>query len=464
MDSEKPSARSLVSAWIWRGQLAAMPGWKAAALGLTRLALVLTRDLAHGQLTLRAMSLVYTTLLSLVPLLALSFSVLKAFGVYNQAEPVLRAFLAPLGASSAEVSRWILKFIDNLNVGVLGSIGLALLVYTVVSLLQKIEESLNFIWHVAELRSFALRFSGYLSVLLVGPVLLFAALGVTSTIGRTEQMRRLLAIEPLGGVAYAAGATLPVFFAIAAFTFVYFFVPNVKVRFGVALTGGTVAGALWQVAAWSFATFVVKSTQYAAIYSSLAIFVLFLLWLYLSWLILLLGASIEFYRQHPEYMIPQQGEPRLSNRMRERVALMAMYLIARAYRDGEAPWTFARLTQRLGVPMHALTAVLGAMQKGGLLVPTALDAPGFVPARELAAITVRQLLDTVRAAGEERFLGPEELPAPAGIESMLRLIDRAAGESVGNLALMDLVARDAQAQAAPPDPAPAPPANGANSR
>ncbi len=404
-----------------------------------RMLVVLARDLIYGQLTLRATGLVYTTLLSFVPLLALSFSVLKAFGVYNQIEALLLGFLAPLGERSAEVSRWIIKFIENMNVGVLGSIGLALLIYTVVSLMQKAEESFNYIWHVSRLRGFARRFSGYMSVLVIGPVLVFAALGIGSGFMGTAPVRQLLAMEPLGGAAYAASKTIPFIMVIGVFTLIYLFGPNTKVRIGAALVGGAVAGALWQGAGWMFAQFAAKSTQYGAIYSSFAILLLFLIWLYINWLVLLLGASIAFYHQHPEYLLLRSGEPRLSNRMRERVALIAMYLIGKAYRDGAPPWTFTALTQRLGVPMHALEIVLSAMQQRGLLTQTSDDPPAYLPARDLEAISLPELLGTVRAAGEEPYLNPDTLLASKEIEPILRQIDQAAGECVRHLTLKDLV-------------------------
>jgi len=121
---------------------------------------------------------------------------------------------------------------------------------------------------------------------------------------------------------------------------------------------------VWYDGERAFAEFARSSTQYAAIYSSFAIFLLFLIWLYLNWLILLLGASIAFYIQNPEYLVLEQGEPRLSNRMRERVALMLMYLIGSTYRDGGTAWTFSDLTQRLGVPTYALQMVLEALDVG----------------------------------------------------------------------------------------------------
>ncbi len=447
MDVRRPAGfKSAVYAAIWSGRFDGRPGWGAVIIRPLRMLLVLMRDLAYGQLTLRATGLVFTTLLSLVPLLALSFSVLKAFGVYNQIDPILLKFLAPLGEKSADVSRWIIKFIENLDVKVLGSIGLAMLIYTVVSLMQKIEESVNFIWHVPQLRSFARRFSGYLSVLLVGPVLIFSIIGITATILAAPQIKRLLAVEPFGGVVYALGQAIPVFFVIAVFVFAYRFAPNTRVRLSAALTGGIVAGMLWQAASWAFAEFARTSTQYAAIYSSFAIFLLFLIWLYLNWLILLLGASIAFYIQNPEYLVLEQGEPRLSNRMRERVALMLMYLIGSTYRDGAAAWTFAGLTQRLGVPSYALQMVLAALEQGGLLLRTGDDPPAYLPSRDLGSIALKDLLFALRTAGEEHYLGPESVPAPAEIEAILARVDLALEEQVRELTLRDLVT-----PASPPD-------------
>ena len=164
---------------VWRRPTEGRPRTQTWLVRLTRLLLVLLRDLTQGQLTLRAMGLVYTTLLSLVPLLALSFSVLKAFGVYNQIRPALLTFLEPLGEKGIEITERVIQFIENINVGVLGSVGLALLLYTAVSLVQKIEESFNFIWHVSRARGIGERFSRYLSALLVGPLLVFSAMGIT---------------------------------------------------------------------------------------------------------------------------------------------------------------------------------------------------------------------------------------------------------------------------------------------
>lgn len=426
---------------VWGAQLETMPPWQAHLLQSLRLFLVVVRDTAQGQLTLRAMSLVYTTLLSLIPLLALAFSILKAFGVYNQIEPMLVNFLAPLGEQGEEIAQRITQFIENLNVGVLGSVGLALLLYIAVSLMQKIEASFNFIWHITQLRSIGQRFSSYLSVLLVGPLLVFSAIGLTASATSVDVVRNVLELEPLGRLFHLIGQTLPYLLVIGAFTFLYIFLPNTRVRLVPALVGGIAGGILWQTAGWAFATFVMTSTRYSAIYSSFAIMVLFMIWIYLSWLILLIGASVAFYVQHPQYLIARGGEPALSIRMRERLALVIMRHIAMRHMAGDPPWNLQELTHTLGVPMHAVQAVLEALERGGLLAESNDDPPGYLPARDLAEIPISNLMDVVRSAGENRFLSPDSLPVPEDIAELIRQLKVSADTTVEGKSLRDLAAQ-----------------------
>ncbi len=442
--------------WSPRGE--ELPPWKLRALRIGRTALVLVQDLARGQLTLHAMSLVYTTLLSIVPLLALSFSVLKAFGVSNQIQPLLLNFLAPLGAKGEEVARRIVGFIDNMNVGVLGAIGLAFLIYTAVSLVQKIEEALYFIWHIPRSRPIGERLSRYLSVLLVGPLLVFSALGITATVMNMDAVRGLLSVGALSGVVEGVSRLVPYVLVIAAFTFVYVFIPNARVRLGAAAIGGVVGGIVWQSAGWLFAVFVASSSRYSAIYSGFAILVLFMIWLYVSWMILLFGASVAFYAQHPEYLYASGGEPRLSNRMRERLALSVMSLVARDFIAGASTASLPTLSRMLGVPMHTLRTLLDALEGEKLVTRTAGEPPSYLPARDPGSISLVEILESVRAAGEARFLSPEHLSVPPVVEGVLERIGDASRIALGSLTLRDLAAGD---NALPDIDAPAPEVRGA---
>jgi membrane protein len=426
---------------LWGVQESPRSPWMAGSLRGLRTVLTLARDLARGRLTLHAMGLVYTTLLSIVPLLALSFSVLKAFGVYNQIQPMLLNFLMPLGENGEEVARRIVQFIEKTNVGVLGTVGLALLVYTSISLMQKIEESLNYIWHIPHPRRLGERFSRYLSVLMVGPILVFSALGITASILHIGLVRDLLAISMLGQTVQIASRLMPYLLVSAAFTFVYVFIPNTRVRMLPAVIGGVVGGIVWQTAGWAFAAFVASSSQYAAIYSSMAILILFMIWLYLSWLILLFGASVAFYVQHPEYLYAKGGEPRLSNRMRERLGLSVTSLIAGRFLAGGRAPSLAEFARLLGVPMHSLQVVLDALERRDLVVQSGDDPPLYLPARDPALISVATVLDTVRAADEERFLSPEGLPVPPPVDDVLDRIHQAVESSVGDMTLRELAAQ-----------------------
>ena len=252
MDQLKRMDRSIREA-IWSERAERLPGRAILVVRLMRLIAVVLRDLLFGQLTLRAMGLVYTTLLSLVPLLAFSFSVLKAFGVHNQLEPMLRQFMRPLGTQGEEVSRHILAFIENLNVGVLGAVGLAFLLYTAVSLVHKTEEAINHIWHVRRARSLGERFSSYVTILLIGPVLVFSAIGLTATVTGSEEVQSFLAVEPVGRLFALGTRLLPYVLVTGAFTFAYVFLPNARMRVGSALAGGITGGVLWQSAGWAFA-------------------------------------------------------------------------------------------------------------------------------------------------------------------------------------------------------------------
>lgn len=419
---------------LWRRQASTASRGMSLAMRVLRIAAVLVRDATQGQLTLRAMSLVYTTLLSLVPLLALSFSVLKAFGVHNQIEPMLRSVLAPLGESSDELTGRIIVFIGNMNVGVLGSVGLALLIYTSLSLIQKVEESFNFIWHIARPRSLGERFSRYLSLLLVGPILVFSTLGITASVINTDIVDRILSLEPFGLIFVGLSRLVPYLLVMGAFTFVYRFIPNTRVWPTAALVGGVTAGIAWQSAGWAFAEFAASSASYTAIYSGFAVLILFMIWLYLSWLILLFGASIAFYYQHPEYLVARAGEPYLANRTRERLALGAMSLVAGNFLGGRPPPSINELAQELYVPAHILALVVDTIEQRGLLVQTAGDPSAYLPARDPASILLREIVETVRSGDEENHLGGD-LPWPSQVEDVIVRIDEAFDSALAGLTL-----------------------------
>ncbi len=432
---------SVIDNALWQHDLSTLPAWQATGIRLLRIFQAIIRDLKGGLLTLRAMSLVYTTLLSLVPLLAVSFSVLKGFGVHNQIEPLLLNMLSPLGSQGAEITTYIIGFVDNIKVGVLGLLGLALLLYTVVSLIQKIEKAFNFTWRISTYRNLAQRFSDYLSVIMVGPVLIFTAMGITAAISNSDILNSLTAIAPLGYLITVIGKLIPYALVIAAFTFIYILVPNTRVHFKSALVGGIISGILWETTGWLFASFVATSSNYTAVYSGFAILMIFMIWLYLSWLILLTGASIAFYHQHPQWVANRQQVLQMSCRLREKTALVAMYKIAKSFHENTAAWDHERLAMEIDIASEALAMVINALLNAGLVTMGGKDGMCYIPAHSLEHIAVKTVLDTVRTAEETPYLSPETINSDTAIEKLISDLDDAALQTLNQMTLRDLITR-----------------------
>jgi membrane protein len=360
-----------------------------------RIIFAVIRDLVNGQISLHAMSLVYTTILSIVPMLALSFSVLKAFNVHDKFTPMLYGFLEPMGEKGLEIHNQILGFVSNMKVGVLGIVGFVLLFYTAISLVQKIERAFNTIWLAPQLRSIGDRFSQYLSVILVGPVLVVAAVSVTASTMNSSLVHSLAAIEPFGSLIIIMTKLMPFIMIIAAFTFFYAMMPNTKVRFASALCGGIVGGSAWQASSLLFTAFVVNSAKYDAIYSGFAVGILLLIWLYMNWLILLLGSSIAFYHQHGNN-ITRNSEFESSPVLLEKVGLEVMVHIGESFEKRLSPITQTELEQRKFVPPVLTRQIINKLLKAKLIVVAGDNADCLVPGRSTDQITVADILNALR--------------------------------------------------------------------
>lgn len=420
--------QSRVERLLWNKESAAEPPLRRALRLPARFVYALTRDLAEGQLTLRAMSLVYTTLLSLVPLLAFSFSVLKGFGVHRQVEPLLYEFLLPLGEHGAQITDQIIAFVENVRGGVLGGIGLALLMFTVISMIQKVEDTFNYIWQVQKSRNLARRFSDYLSVILVGPVLMVTAMGLLATINSSDIMQAIAEVQPFGTLLAVIGRLAPFTLVVVVFAFVYAFVPNTRVRLGAALVGAVLAGAAWTLGGSLFATVIVGSTRYAAIYSSFAIAIFALIWLYLSWLVLLLGAQVAFYVQNPRRLRLGRNRLNISIAQVERLGLGIMQEVVRGFRSGARPG-FDVLAKSLDHPARSLEEITSRLEAAGLLTHT--EEGHFVPGRDPQTITLAEVFAAVR--GEDAAGGDSGVTA---LIAQVRAAEaaRLAGRTINDLA------------------------------
>ena len=412
-----------VEAFIWDSDLKTLDGWRYQAVRLLRILVLTGRDLGRGMLTLRAMGLVYTTLLSFVPLLAVSFSVLKGFGVHNQVEPMLLGLFEPLGEKSAEMTARIVGFVENMKIGVLGALGLGMLIFTVLSLIQKIESALNYTWRLTSTRNLAQRFSNYLSVVMVGPVLVFSAIGITASLKSHAIVGAIEALPYAGDLVQLIGRLLPWVMIIGAFAFVYLLVPNTRVKVKSALYGAIIAGVIWRTTGAVFASFAGGATSYTAIYSGFAILLLFMIWLYLGWLILLIGASISYYHQHPERLIRVEDNGRMSARLRERLALQLMQAIARDHDEpGVDANDAANLAMRLKATEDQVERSLETLLNAGLIVRGDDRKRRYLPAKSIDRIALIDIINAARSADDNGML--DQMQGDEALGELLCDIDR----------------------------------------
>jgi len=400
------------------------------------------RDILRGDLQVRAASLVYSTLLALVPLIAVSFSVLKGFGVQNQMRGFIGNLFPSVGDDKEAIVDQIITFVNNMEVGVLGGVGLVFLFYTVFSLIRKIEMAVNFCWRTYESRSVADGFTRYISILIFGPVLLFGAMTMSASITSEPLYQKVASIPGLASIIDWGGQLLPYGILVLVFSALYYFLPNTWVRIRAALAGGLIAGFLWFLFSMGFARFVAGSGNYVAIYATFATMVIFMLWLFLAWLVLLFGASIAFYAQNPGFanLSLDHENAEISGQARERIAFEVMAHIGNCYIDGRTPPSLIELSEQLNMPIQSVSWVITIMEKSRLVMPTTASPPRYVPGRAPSSIFLRDIVTAVRTAGHEAIratdLARQKDPA---VKDLVSSLDSARQNALGDSTLQDLI-------------------------
>jgi membrane protein len=411
------------------------PPW-GATLRWLRYPAALIRDWLSGDMSIRAMSLAYTTLLSLVPLMVFSFAILKGLGAHADLRLIVHEFFRPVGSAATQLTESVMQFVANMRGELLGSIGLAFLVYTVITTIQKVETSFNFVWRVERRRSFGRRFTEYLTVMILGPILLAVALGLLGSAENSPVARWLRAVAPFAAILEVLGRILPYAIVTLVFTCMYAFIPNIRVQFRAALIGGVTAGIIWALVGKVFTAVIVYSSQLVAVYSGFAIVLTTLIWVYLSWLILLIGAQLAFYVQFPQYLRHGQQTIELTGSDREQVGLSIMYLIGRDYGAGKRYWNAGRLAAELDIPGIALAPVLARLERAGLIVATEEEL--FVPGRDPEGILLADIVDAVRTLQIGRLT--IEIHGVTAAAQVMDELKTAVRERLGAQSLKDLIA------------------------
>lgn len=425
----------MIPDWVWRDgddQVGDLTAGRLLFRRAVRIQLAVIRDIGVGQHGLYAASLVYTTLLALAPLLALSFSMIKGFGGADTLEPFLRSILAPLGDQGVSLIPRIIEFVNNINVGVLGAVGLAFLIISVLSLMQKVEASFNYIWRVATPRGLGTRIRDHLSVLLIGPLFIFLSMGMTASLRYENTLGRWIGIDGLDTVATQLLALVPWLLFTLAFTALYIFMPNTRVRFVPAFIAGALTALGWKVLGLVFSLFVAQSANYAAIYSAFAALVLLMLWLYMAWLLVLAGSSVAYYLQYPDNM--RLGAPaglRPLAEDRGLALLIAAEISRRFYADPQGNTQTRALAMAWHIPTTLADSVLARLSAAGIVLNT---QQGYMPARPFEMLTVAAFIELVENAGE----AARRTRWPTAIGDVLDNATAAQHVALGDMTIKDL--------------------------
>jgi len=408
-------------------------------VGIVRFVYAVIRDVVSGNFTLRAAGLVYVTILSIVPLLAIVFSILKGFGVHRSLEPLLFNLLEPLGEKGADLTAQVITFVDNVQGNVLAGAGLVLLFFTTLSMAQKVEDSFNFVWRVDQSRSVAQRITEYVSLILIVPIVMVTAIAMLTSVRSNKLVQELESYEAIGQTVLLVGQLAPYGMIVLGFTLAYWFLPNTRVRFLSALGGGLAGGLLWTTAGELFATFVVSSTRTASIYATFAIVIMALIWLYLCWLILLIGALVSFYLQNPEHLRLGYRPVSLGSRQREQIAIGLMRATAESFRAGSKQPTPGEVAASAGLPTLVVLPILYRLIAANLMSRT--DKDQLYPQRDPATIKLRDVINAVR---DPQFIDVFTLGKwPEAVREVVRGMDEALDGELGDRNVYDLLNEDA---------------------
>ncbi|MDJ0927563.1 MAG: YhjD/YihY/BrkB family envelope integrity protein [Gammaproteobacteria bacterium] len=412
-----------------------MPDLPRFAIRLVRFVYAVLRDAIAGNLPMRAMGLVYVTILSIVPVIAISFSVLKGFGFHKRMEPLLYTFLEPLGERGVELTDQVIGFVDNVQGDVLAGVGLLLLFFTTISMAQKVEESFNFIWRVEQSRNLAQRISEFLSVILVGPVIMVTALGLMGMVSSNTLVQEMAGFQPIGATLLLVGKLAPYAMVILGFSFAYWFLPNTRVKLTAALVGGLVGGLLWSFGSALFTTFIANSARTLSIYATFAIVIIALIWLYFCWLILMVGAQVAFYFQHPEHLRLGYRRVYLGSRQREQIALSIMGIIARSFRSSNKHPRLEEISREIDLSVVAMVPTLERLQNADLITRT--EKNELIPNRDPREI---KLVDVIAAVREPQ--AADVFPEgrwPTSVQRMTQQMNDALLQAFGDKNVYDLV-------------------------
>ncbi len=428
---------------IWRVRTKEYPRYKSWLIAMLRAVILSVRGFHKDKCQYRASALTYYTLLSIVPILAMAFGVAKGFGLEERLEHALNRFEA-----QREVIQRAVEFAQNLlnqtSGGFIAGVGVLFLLWAVIKLLSNVEHSLNDIWGVKQPRTMARKFTDYISVMFLCPLLLILA-GSLNVMLNNQVEFVAARVAALGAVAPYIKSLLnmtPYVVTWLVFAFVYLFLPNTKVKFTAGLIGGVVAGTIYIFVQWAYVAFQVGVAKYNAIYGGFAALPLFLIWLNTSWVVVMYGAELAFACHNVSTYEFEPDSVNVSHGIKKLLALRIAHLTASRFVRGQAPLTAMAIADTLELPMRLVRQILHELTASGVLAEVVVpgrETRAYQPARDVHQLTVMAVIDALEQHGYDEIpLGQShELRALAGTLDQFGVL---LASAPGNKPLTDIAA------------------------
>lgn len=429
--------RKFTNTDVWLVEIDKLPRLKSVLYKQIQMTLYVWREFWRDNSLLRASGLTYTTLLTLVPLLALMFALLKGLGVQRVLEPIV---LERLTGGSHAVTQQIMEYVSRIHVGSLGTLGITFLFGTMVLVLTNIEMAFNQIWQVDRGRPWLRKCSDYLGLVVILPVAMFVAVSLTTFVKSHLVTQELLTIDFLGRLYVYLLKLAPFFIMWLAFSFIYLFMPNTKVNPVSASAGGIIGGTLWQFCQWAYIHYQFGFSTYGAIYGPLSQLPMFLIWVFVSWIILLLGAEIAFAHQNlARFRLRQRwlAHPTVNKCY---WGLQLLVLVCKKFEAGEPASTDMELAEKLQIPVEETRALVDVLQNMGALKASGENGREILPAKNLKHL---KIFDLAEGLEEREAIANDTAKDDLGrvILEVMNLVREKGRDGVGNLTAADLLSR-----------------------
>lgn len=420
---------------IWEIEISSLSAVRRFAVASLRVVQLVVKGFGEDECLLHASALTYVTLMALVPMLAIVFSVLKGLGAGQEAMDKLMEFLATMPDQFRGFVENLLFSVSKANVVAVGWIGVIALLIMVVQMLSSIETSFNRVWGIKTARNVLRKTANYISTLVVVPILIMAALAVSATFSSEAFIHKL----GLAASAYRVFLRMsPLFASWLAFSFLYVFMPNTRVRATPALVSGLVATMLWLGWQKLYIALQVGVARYNVLYGTFLAVPIFLMWLYFGWVIVLLGAEVAFAIQnHSTYQMERTASA-ASTRSRLLLALSVVLHAARAQQTDQPRFEVAGYAREHRVPIRLLNDIVLVLVGAGLLAETAEKEGCYVLLRAPEKIRVYDVIDMILQDGTR----PETLgllPPDPEIEGVLAALEKSVTGALDRQTVRDLL-------------------------